>query len=80
MALSPGHVRLDLAWGTLSLGDAWRPLLAAALAAGVRHAVHPRPNLLLRLLAVRAVLTETSIRTEADSRPHDNRTGRRKHY
>jgi hypothetical protein len=63
LRLSPAqHVRFDVPWGTLSLGDAWRPLLAAALLAGVRHALYRRPHLLDRVLAARHRLSEPSVR------------------
>ena len=44
LALAPGRVRLDLGFGVLSLGTAWRALLLAVLIGGVRHWRLPRPH------------------------------------
>ena len=62
LTLAPGRVRLDLGTVSVSLGDAWRPLLAAGLAAGLRHALRPEPAIIRRALSARRVLTAPEVR------------------
>lgn len=62
LAVAPGRVRLDLGVTSLSLGEAWRPLLAAVLIAGARHALRPQPDLVRRLSSARRPLTTPAVR------------------
>ena len=56
VALAPARVRLDLGVAVVSLGTAWRPLLLAALLAGGRHWLLPRPHVGERIMAWRRPL------------------------
>ena len=62
IGLSPARVRLDLWWGSVSLGGAWRPLLLALLLAGARHWRHPQPHAGERLASWLRNLADPAVR------------------